>query len=631
MASSKPSHHVLASEEGRRASSLAGLLLGLPLSMVISGSLVIATAKAGISPGVSPLVVLVGWVVFGQLMRGRLKPFLAILQVTGSAGAAVSVGLIFTAPILQIAAELMGEPVPAVNVPTTMLSCVAGSLLGWGFVGLASNRLLTDPRLPAPEAVACDRLTRTAVSRPEDRPPVWLSLFPALVSGFAVRGLVFLKWMSSIAVTAKVPIKTIATDHPVRLPIPVSPLFLGIGALLTFPTALLIFLGSVVHGVTQSVADHNALPAETYRWVGGAAMVVAVLYSLLNYAWESRRQRKADSEVPDHSDTAQLEISAGMKKGLWSAICSGAVLLILILIGQGTPIREVMVLGVTSLVLIGLLSGLGGLLSLQVGASASPVSGTLFVAMLVLSVVSMALGQTGYPAVILLQPVLVATCVAIAAANDSSQDYKTMQLNGFRVSSVFTCQLLGCLAGAITVPVALWVAHRAYTLGSDALPCPQASTFGTVLASLFDPRAGVPWQPVKIGLGLGCLAVSVEMLARLRNVVLSSLAFAVGIYLPAEMGIGILVGNLARVVATASLSRSSHRGILSAAGLIAGDSLFSLAAGVLIVCGIHLARFQAKLTWPGFVSTIALLCFVLFVAFAYSDARRNELSRSDVA
>ena len=85
-----------------QARSISAMVIGAGLSSVISGALVIATAKAGISPGVSPLVVLIGWVVFGSLMKGNLKSFLAMLQVTGSGGAAVSAGLIFTAPILQI-------------------------------------------------------------------------------------------------------------------------------------------------------------------------------------------------------------------------------------------------------------------------------------------------------------------------------------------------------------------------------------------------------------------------------------------------------------------------------------------------------------------------------------------------
>jgi uncharacterized oligopeptide transporter (OPT) family protein len=102
-------------------------------------------------------------------------------------------------------------------------------------------------------------------------------------------------------------------------------------------------------------------------------------------------------------------------------------------------------MGVVTLVLVSLLSGLGGLLSLQVGSSASPVSGTVFMGMLVLSLTGLGIGLEGLAGVAVLVPLVVAACVAICAANDSSQDYKTMQLNGFRVSDAFGGQLLGLL------------------------------------------------------------------------------------------------------------------------------------------------------------------------------------------
>lgn len=621
-----------------RASSTAGLVIGAVLSMIISGALVIATAKAGISPGVSPLVVLIGWVVFGSLMKDRLKPFLAVLQVTGSGGAAVSAGLIFTAPILQITADLMGQPIPGVDIATTMLACVAGSLMGWGFVGLAAKRFLTDPRLPAPEAVACDQLIQTAVANPDDRPPVSLSLLPALLSGFLAQALMHLKWMQGTAFVGKISLPGFAADNPLKLPVPVSPLFLGIGALLTFPTAVLVFVGGVVNAATKVVSVENGLPTETYRWVGGAAMVVAVVYSLINYMIEGLKASAANAEGGqdvgnvgaefgvDAASDDLLSLTPTMRTGLMGAIAIGGVLMFVILHRQGLPPLQVLGLGVVSLVLISLLSGLGGLLSLQVGASASPVSGTVFMAMLVLSLASIALGQSGYVAVVALQPVLVATCVAIAAANDSSQDYKTMQLNGFNVSSAYTGQLIGCVVGAITVPISLWVAHEAFTLGSEALPCPQASFFGTVLSSLFDPNKGIPWTPVCVGLGLGCVAVAVEVVGRIGGLILSSLAFAVGIYLPAEMGIGILLGNLARVIATGSLTRSSHRGILAAAGFIAGDSMLSLLAGVFIVCQVDLSSFEAAKSqgWPMFVGAVVVFAMLAFQAFAYLDSRKTD-------
>ena len=201
-----------------------------------------------------------------------------------------------------------------------------------------------------------------------------------------------------------------------------------------------------------------------------------------------------------------------------------------------------------------------------------------------------------------------------------------MQLNGFSVSSSFVGQLIGCLAGAITVPVALWIAHRAFVLGSDDLPCPQASFFGTVLVSLFDPKHGVPWGPVSFGLLLGAVAVAIEVFGRMKGLILSSLAFAVGIYLPAEMGIGILLGNLARCIAAGSLGNSSHRGILAAAGLIAGDAMLSLLTGILIVCQLNMDRFKLPEdnSGPVWGAGIVLGVMLLFLAWTYTDARKAK-------
>ena len=586
--------------------------------MVISGALVIATAKAGISPGVSPLVVLIGWVCFGAMMKGRLKPFLAILQVTGSGGAAVSAGLIFTAPIMQISAKMMDQPVPDVDIFTTWLSCISGSLMGWGFVGLAAKRFLTDPRLPAPEAVACDQLIQTASQNPDDRPPVSLSLLPALLLGYLANAAMTLKLIPELAFTAK--LRTFAAST-LNFPVPTSPLFLGIGALLTFPTALLVFCGGIVNSVTLAVSAANGLPKETYRWVGGAAMVVAVIYSLINYTIEGRKQTSTTEQPYDES---LLEIPARMRTALISAIATGAGILVLILVRSDVSPLQVVTLAVVSLALVSVLSGLGGLLSLQVGASASPVSGTVFMAMLVLSLTALGLSLSGFVAIGTLQPVVVACCVAIAAANDSSQDYKTVQLNGYPISSAFFGQFVGCFVGACTVPFALAIAHRAFGLGTEELPCPQASFFGTVLNSLFDPAKAIPWKPVGVGAMLGCFAVAVEIVGRKRGTILSSLAFAVGIYLPAMMGIGILMGNLARVAATSSFKETSHRGILAAAGLIAGDALFSLSAGVAAVFGTKLPAGEPITgPWP---SRLVLFALLGLLTFAYFDARKKRAS-----
>ncbi|MDP6954851.1 MAG: hypothetical protein QF599_02660, partial [Planctomycetota bacterium] len=61
------------------------LLFGVLISALLSGTLVIAGLKAGITPGVSPLVILVAWGAFSARASGaRGRRFLNIAQVAGS-------------------------------------------------------------------------------------------------------------------------------------------------------------------------------------------------------------------------------------------------------------------------------------------------------------------------------------------------------------------------------------------------------------------------------------------------------------------------------------------------------------------------------------------------------------------
>ena len=154
--------------------------------------------------------------------------------------------------------------------------------------------------------------------------------------------------------------------------------------------------------------------------------------------------------------------------------------------------------------------------------------------------------------------------------------------------------MIGLAVGAVVVPLTLSLAHESSLalfpeagkggLGSEDLPCPQASFFATVLSALFLDGV-IPWGPVGVGAALGVLAVVLEELGRVRSALLSSLALAVGIYLPADIGCGIMLGAMARFLATRQVSSSTHAGILNAAGLITGYAFTALAVGLAIVMG----------------------------------------------
>jgi putative OPT family oligopeptide transporter len=322
------------------------------------------------------------------------------------------------------------------------------------------------------------------------------------------------------------------------------------------------------------------------RWVGGAAMTVAVVWSLAKFASLGKRQAQVESEQASGDDL--LALSAGMRLALLASIGLGTALLVswLLLTDGATPF----VLAISAAILASatVMVTLGALLSLQVGSSASPVSGTIFVTTLILCLVAAFVGRRSIDDVALLTPLLVAACVAVCTANDSSQDYKTMQLCGVPVQQGFLAQILGLVAGCVAVPTVLYISHEAYVMGSKDLSAPQ----GTLFANLIDAlllSGELPWQPIAVGLALGVLAVIVEVLGAKRGLLLPSMALAVGIYLPVFLGVGILLGALARAAGEGARAAGEGGGkrvaeaTLAAAGLITGAALFELLLGISIL------------------------------------------------
>ena len=66
--------------------------------------------------------------------------------------------------------------------------------------------------------------------------------------------------------------------------------------------------------------------------------------------------------------------------------------------------------------------------------------------------------------------------------------------------------------------------------------------FATLISGLL-LESVLPWWPIMAGLGLGVLAVLMEVFASRKGWLLPSMALAVGIYLPAVLGTGILIGS----------------------------------------------------------------------------------------
>ncbi|MFT7542259.1 MAG: putative OPT family oligopeptide transporter [Gammaproteobacteria bacterium] len=444
-------------------------------------------------------------------------------------------------------------------------------------MGLGTKKFLTDPTLPAPEARACETMIQTAVDDPERRP----RLAPSLYLGLAASFLAPLIGAMGLAKEHVVLMKRQLGERSFLLELPMTPIYLGIGGLLTLATALLVFGGAMLRlvgdfmlaGIGPDSASALFYPANSMRWVGGGAMTVAVAYSLVRFIGLKSAAGKGDDPL--------VEVSPKARSYQWFAIFAGVALLFGWLLSKDGPSGFTFAMTAGVLACCSLMVVLGAILSLQIGSSASPVSGTIFVTTLVLCLVALAVGRDDIADVQLLMPLLVGACVAVCTANDSSQDYKTMQLCGMRVQEGFFAQIIGLCAGCIVVPIVLSISHSAFTLGSPELTAPQGKMFATLITGLLLDN-NLPWSPILIGLGIGVAAVAMDIIGAKRKVQLPAMALAVGIYLPAYLGVGILIGSLFRAFGERG-RKQGNESILTAAGLITGAALYELVLGSMIV------------------------------------------------
>lgn len=337
------------------------------------------------------------------------------------------------------------------------------------------------------------------------------------------------------------------------------------------------------------------------RWIGGGAMTVGVVFSLVKFMMPRR------AGEGDNGDASLLDIPQKMMVMLYASIGAGMLLLAVgIFIIDSTDIGYALLMILTIFIMASLMVTLGAILSLQIGSSASPVSGTVFVTTLVCCLVS--LGYRNFTGqekseenslrnVAGISYMLITACVAVSAANDASQDYKTLQLGGVAPRDGFFGQIAGLLGGSIVVPISYWIAHNAYGLGTDQLPAPQGALFALIIEGILIKET-VPVVPIIIGLVIGVIAVIIEVSASRRGMQLPAMAFSVGLYLPPALGLGILVGAGSRYAGELAYEKDNgkcertYESILAAAGMITGAAFLDLLVGMLVIAGVSTSKMK---------------------------------------
>jgi len=268
-----------------------------------------------------------------------------------------------------------------------------------------------------------------------------------------------------------------------------------------------------------------------------------------------------------------------------------------------------------------------------VGSSNNPISGVTIATILTAALLLLLLlGQDSKigPAAAVLIGAVVACAGAIAG--DNLQDLKAGRIVGATPYKQQIMQILGAVVAAFVMAPVLTLLLEAYGIGGaptalhpNPLSAPQATLMAAVAGGVFGD--GLPWGMVAIGVALAAAVIAIDVQLERRDSAfrMPVLAVAVGIYLPLELSVPIVIGGLIayageRVYASrpeAARQAGERNGLLFAAGLITGEALMGivLALPIVLTGKADSLAFWGRQTvaWPGVV-LLGVVTFALFRA-----------------
>lgn len=562
---------------------ILGAVLSLTFGMVNAylGLKVGLTVSASIPSAVISMTVLKGILRRGTILENN------IVHTIASTGESLAAGVIFTVPALIF----LGLSPSGFLI---FLLGATGGLLGILMMIPLRHNLTTREHgvLPFPEGTACAKVLIAGDVGGANARPVFFGIGIGALYQFAMRGLKF--WQDTV-------FWSFSSLHKASIGFELTPIFLGVGYLIGLRVASFMAFGGVigwsillplfdilagsrlglVFGLDESVHQLGAFDIwrQYIRYVGAGAVATGGMVALvrsLPAMGQSLRVALAGLRADNGRKQAHRT-----EQDLHPFIVVGGTGLL----GLGLWLIPTFQLGLLAALLAVLFTFVFVVVSARmvglVGSTSQPVSGMTIAALLSISLILAATGQSGPEGMSVAITCGAVVCIAIALAGDMSQDLKTGALLGATPRYLQLSEMIGVCVAALRAGWVLFLLHQAYTLGSELLPAPQAKLMATLVEGVM--QGELPWALLALG---GSLALAAEVIG------VSSLAFAIGLYLPITTTASLILGGIAswwlkRDASTADNYRQQNeRATLFTSGLIAGDALMGIGIAGLVVSGV---------------------------------------------
>jgi len=249
----------------------------------------------------------------------------------------------------------------------------------------------------------------------------------------------------------------------------------------------------------------------------------------------------------------------------------------------------------------------------------NPVSGMTLMTLILASVVMVGVGLKGTDGMVAALVMGGVVCTALSMAGSFITDLKIGYWCGTQPRKQETWKFLGTLVSAATVGGVMMLLNETYGFASGALAAPQANAMAAVIDPLMN-GVGAPWPLYALGALIALVLTYFKV---------SALAFALGMFIPLELNVPLLVGGAINWFVTtrsqdaAVNAARGEKGNLIASGFIAGGALMGVVSALLRFGGIS---FDYADWWANPLSEwLSLAAYLLLIAYFIQATRTKKM------
>ena len=600
--------------------SAAAAYLGLKVGQVFEAAIPIAIIAVGVSTATK---------------RSKALGENVIIQSIGACSGAVVAGAIFTLPAIYILQAKYPEM--SASFINIFISSLLGGIIGILFLIPFRKYFVSDMhgKYPFPEATATTQVLVSGAKGGDQAKPLLLAglvggLYDFIVATFGWWNENFtsrvVSWGEQLADQAKLVFK-VNTGAAV----------LGLGYIIGLKYALIICLGSVAvwwlvvpgmaliwggdvlnqwdPSITTAVGDMS--PEQIFKSYGksigiGAIAMAGIIGIIKSWGIIKGAVSLAAKEMKG-SEGASIE-SKRTEKDLpfkFIMIASVVTILLTFVFFWFGVMDGNMLFALVAIVLVAVIAFLFTTVAANAIAivGSNPVSGMTLMTLILASVVMVGVGLKGTSGMLAALIMGGVVCTALSMAGAFITDLKIGYWLGTTPRKQETWKFLGTLVSAATVGGVMMLLNETYGFASGQLAAPQANAMAAVIDPLMN-GVGAPWLLYAIG-------AAIAIILTLSKV--PALPFALGMFIPLELNLPLLVGGAVNwYVTTRSKDKAvndarGERGTRIASGFIAGGALMGVVSALLRFGGVNLIN-EAWLANP-LSELLALLAYILLILY----------------